>query len=191
MAIDLSSYKNIATALCVRIDAGTEILRFSDYITPLTINEESYVALGQLTNITSTSSELRSSSGSITITISGIPNTMISQVLALKLKGSPVEVYRVVLDAVTNQVLSIAGNPVGRFFGFVNNFSLDEDYAVESKISTNTIALICTSTQEFLENKVTGRKTNPYSMKSFYPSDVSMDRVPSLVGANFNFGAPQ
>jgi hypothetical protein len=42
-----------------------------------------------------------------------------------------------------------------------------------------------------LENKVAGRKTNPKSQKQFYPSDRSMDRVPTLKGATYNFGAPQ
>jgi hypothetical protein len=28
-------------------------------------------------------------------------------------------------------------------------------------------------------------------MKSFYPTDTSMDRVPTLKGTKFNFGAPE
>jgi hypothetical protein len=41
-----------------------------------------------------------------------------------------------------------------------------------------------------IERRVTGRRTNPDDQKKFYPTDVSMDRVPTLVDANFNFGAP-
>jgi hypothetical protein len=97
----------------------------------------------------------------------------------------------VVFDPVTGTQLAIDGNPAGRFFGIVSNYTLDEEYDIEGRSSSNTIAIECASTAEFLNNKVTGRKTNPKSMKSFYSSDVSMDRVPNLVGANFNFGAPQ
>ena len=57
MTINLENYKNVATALCVRIfvEEGT-VLRFSDYITPLTINSELYTGLGELVGITTTNS---------------------------------------------------------------------------------------------------------------------------------------
>jgi hypothetical protein len=202
MAINLSSYSAIETGLFVRIDVAyykassgatptSEILRFSDYKATVTIDGESYVGLGGLVGISSTTSELRSSTGSLTITISGIPNTSIAEIVNSRLKGSPIKVYRVVFDPTTGTQLAITGNPAGRFFGIVSNYTLDEDYDIEARSSSNTIALECASTSEFLNNKVTGRKTNPKSMKSFYSTDLSMDRVPTLVGTNFNFGAPQ
>ena len=202
MAINLSSYSAIETGLFVRIDVAyykaspsatpsSEILRFSDYKSTVTINGESYLGLGGLVGISGTSSELRSSPGGLTVTISGIPNTSIAEIVNSRLKGSPIEVWRVVFDPVTGTQLAISGNPAGRFFGLVSNYTLDEDYDIEARSSSNTIAIECASTTEFLSNKVTGRKTNPKSMKAFYASDLSMDRVPNLVGANFNFGAPQ
>lgn len=202
MPINLSSYSAIETGLFVRIDVAyykaspsatptSEILRFSDYKTSVTINSETYLGLGGLVGISGTSSELRSSPGGLTITISGIPNTSIAEIVNSRLKGSPVEVWRVVFDPVTGTQLAISGNPAGRFFGIVSNYTLDEEYDIEGRTSSNTIAIECASTVEFLNNKVTGRKTNPKSMKKFYSSDLSMDRVPNLVGANFNFGAPQ
>lgn len=202
MPINLSSYSAIETGLFVRIDVAyykqtaassptSEILRFSDYKATVTIDGESYLGLGGLVGISGTSSELRSSPGGLTITISGIPNTSIAEIVNSRLKGSPIEVWRVVFDPTTGTQLAITGNPVGRFFGVVSNYTLDEEYDIEGRSSTNTIAIECASTTEFLTNKVTGRKTNPKSMKTFYPTDLSMDRVPNLVGANFNFGAPQ
>jgi hypothetical protein len=202
MAIDLSSYTSIETGLFVRIDvaeyrttsSGTyanEILRFSDYTRSVVIDGETYLGLGRLIGVTATSSELKSSSGSVTITISGIPDSSIAEIVNSRIKGSAISIYRVVFDAVTGQQLSITGNPAGRFFGIVSNYTLEEDYDVEARTASNTIALECSSRSEFLANKVVGRKTNPKSMKTFYSTDVSMDRVPNLVGANFNFGAPQ
>jgi len=202
MPINLSSYTAIETGLFVRIEvdyyktsAGatptSTVLRFSDYRGTVTIDGESYVGLGRLLNITPTVSELRGTTGSVTVTISGIPNTSIAEIVNSRMKGCPIKIYRVVFDPVTGTQLAITGNPAGRFFGIVSNYTLEEDYSVDERRSTNTIAMICTSNMEFLDNKVTGRKTNPSSMKQFYPSDVSFDRVPSLVGANFNFGAPQ
>lgn len=202
MPINLSSYTAIETGLFVRIEvdyyktsAGatptSTVLRFSDYRGTVTIDGESYVGLGRLLNITPTVSELRGTTGSVTVTISGIPNTSIAEIVNSRMKGCPIKIYRVVFDPVTGTQLAITGNPAGRFFGIVSNYTLEEDYSVDERRSTNTIAMICTSNMEFLDNKVTGRKTNPSSMKQFYPSDESFDRVPSLVGANFNFGAPQ
>jgi hypothetical protein len=191
MSIDLSSYQAIETGLFVRIAVGATILRFSDYRGSIVIDGETYVGLGKLLGITSTTSELKGSTGNVTITISGIPNTSIAEIMDSNLKGSPVKIYRVVFDPVTGDQLEIDGNPAGRFFGFVNNYTLEEDYNIESRSSTNSIAIVCSSNMQFLESKSAGRKTNPESMKKFYPDDVSFDRVPNLVGANFNFGAPQ
>ena len=104
------------------------------------------------------------------------------------IKGSPIKVLRVFFNATTGSVLSIAGNPSGRFFGLVNNYSLDEEYDVSTRTGINTITLSCSSLTEILENKIAGRKTNPSSFKSYYSTDLSMDRVPSLVNSNFDFG---
>jgi hypothetical protein len=202
MTIDLSSYTSIETGLFVRIDVSeyrttstgsytNEILRFSDYRASVIVNGETYLGLGGLVGISATTSELKSSSGSVTITISGIPNSSIAEIVNSRIKGSAISIYRVVFNPTTGQQLAITGNPAGRFFGIVSNYTLEEDYDIEARTASNTIALECSSRVEFLANKVVGRKTNPKSMKSFYSTDVSMDRVPNLVGANFNFGAPQ
>jgi hypothetical protein len=202
MPIDLSSYTSVETGLFVRIEvdyykaaAGdtptSTVLLFSDYRGTVTINSESYVGLGKLLNITSTTSELKGSTSSVTVSISGIPDSSIAEIINSRMKGCPIKIYRVVFDPVTGTQLAITGNPAGRFFGIVSNYSLEEDYNIDERTSTNTISLICSSNMGFLENKISGRKTNPESMKRFYPTDVSMDRVPNLVGANFNFGAPK
>lgn len=202
MPLTLANSHAIETGLFVRIDVEYykatasatpthEILRFSDYKSSVTINGEEYLGLGGLVGIGSSTSELRTSSGSLTITISGIPNTSIAQIVNSRIKGSPIEVHRILLvPNTTGAAPSVALDPVGRFFGIVSNYSLEENYDIETRTSSNTIALICSSSIEHLNNKVAGRKTNPTSMKSFYSTDLSMDRVPNLVGANFNFGAP-
>jgi hypothetical protein len=202
MAINLSAYKNIGTGLFVRLEveyykatAGSsptsEILRFSDYSRDLTLDGELYQGIGRLLGITATTSEIRTSSGSMTVTLSGIPNSSIEEIVNSRIKGSPIRIYRAVFDSTTNQLLAITGNPAGRFFGIVNNYTIDEEFDYATRTSSNTLVLDCASTVDFLNNKVSARRTNPTSMKSFYSSDVSMDRVPNLVGANFNFGAPQ
>jgi hypothetical protein len=199
---DLSSYKSVQSNLFVRIQVDeyrattsgaytTEVLRFSDDLQTRTINSESYAPLGRLMGITSATSELRVSSGELTITLSGIPNTSIAEIINSKIKGAPVRIYRLFSNAATGTVLSIAGNPSGRYRGFVNNYSLNEEYDSITRSSTNTIVLTCASSVDVLQNKIAGRKTNPESQKRFFPSDLSMDRVPTLENATFNFGAPK
>jgi len=200
--INLSGYGAIQSNLFIRIEvdyykatagsaATSQILTFSDRQESFTLDGDTYVGLGRLMGVTATSSELRSSSGEVTITISGIPNSSIYEIVNSRIKGCPVRITRVLFDPVTNTQLAIEGNPLARFRGFVNNYSLQEDYDNVTRTSTNTIVLVCASALDVLSNKVAGRKTNPYSQKKFYPSDLSMDRVPTLENATFDFGAPK
>lgn len=199
--IDLTSYSSIQSNLFVRIQVDeyrtdpydeytAEVLCFSDSLLPYTINDEEYYGLGRLMGITQSSSEIRVSSGQLTITISGIPNTRIAELVQSKIKGSPVNIYRVLFDPTTGEKLDIPGNPLGRFRGFVNNYSINEEFDNISKTAKNTLVLTCSSSVEVLANKIGGRKTNPSSMKKYYPDDVSFDRVPTLENTTFNFGAP-
>lgn len=205
MSVNLSSYDTIGSALLVRITvidyrliAGAEpietVLKFTDSNTTITVNTnsgtENYVGAGNLMSVTTSRSELRASGSDITISLSGIPNTSIDEIVNSTIKGSRVEVYRVLTNTSTGQPLVITGNPVGRFFGIVTNYALEEDYDVNARTATNTISLICSSWIGVLDKKISGRKTNPYDQKLFYPGDTSMDRVPSLVGANYQFGSP-
>jgi hypothetical protein len=201
MTINLSSYNNIECGLFVRIECDkyranesasftTEILRFSDINRPITIVSETYTGLGRLLGITASQSELRVTTNDVTITLSGIPNSSLEEIMASRLKGSLVKIYRGIFNSTTGALLSITDNPVQRFSGFITNFSLGEEYDYDNKNASNTIVINCASTVSILESRVSGRKTNPESMKYFYPTDVSMDRVNELNSTYFDFGAP-
>jgi hypothetical protein len=56
-----------------------------------------------------------------------------------------------------------------------------------SDLGSVTISITVTSVVELLNNKTSGRRTNP----SDFPSESSMSRVSALAKSNFNFGAPQ
>lgn len=199
MTINLSQYTSIKSNLFVRIkvgkynsDSGTEydkVLTFSDYHIPYDINGEYYYGLGKLLGLSASVSELRPSSGDFTITISGVPNSSITEVLNSSFRGSQVWIYRVLFNPVTNEKIDIPGNPMAKFRGFVNNVSLQEEF--DNRTASNTILLVCNSAIDVLQNKVTGRKTNPASQKKFYSSDICMDRVTTLENAAFDFGKPK
>jgi hypothetical protein len=198
----LLDYSSIQTNLFVRLQiddyrtssSGTyssQVLRFSDKRSNYTIDGEVYTGLGNLLGITNSSSEIRTSSGELTITISGIPNTSIAEIVNSRIKGSPVNVYRAFFDVSNEAFIDFGVEAFGRFKGFVNSYSLTEDYDIEARTATNTIVLICNSSIDVLNNKTAGRRTNPNSQKLFYPNDLSMDRVPTLKNATFDFGAPK
>jgi hypothetical protein len=202
MTINLSSYDTIQSNLFVRIQIDeyrttssapytSQVLRFGDSVVSTTIDGEVYSALGKLIGISQSRSELRVSSQEVTITIAGIPNVDLSEMIYSKIKGSPVRIYRLFSDAETGTALAITGNPAVRYRGFVNNWSVEEEFDPETRSSSNVIILQCASTVDVLQNKYAGRKTNPESMQKFYATDTSFDRVPTLENATFDFGAPK
>ena len=187
----LSGYGQIETALFCRIYSSTfGALRFSSYNRPVTIDGESYTALGTLLNVTDVQSDIRPASGTLSITLSGIPNSSIAEILSLNIKGSDVQIWRMFFNAQTHQKLNITGNPFGRFQGRVDNYSLEEEYNSSARTASNTMVFTCTSIIDVLTNKIAGRRTNPTDQKQFFPTDLSMDRVLSLANSNINFGAP-
>jgi len=189
-ALSLTSYTSIESNLFVKITLASSNLLFSDRLVSTVINSDTYVGLGKLLNITGSNSELRSSSGEVTIEISGIPNSSITDITNSNIKGSTVSIVRGLFNATTGEFLSsVTGNPITRFKGYVNNLSLQEDYNLDTRESSNTLLLICSSNVDVLSNKTAGRKTNPASQKSFFPSDNAMNRVPALENSYFDFGA--
>ena len=158
-----------------------------------------FYGLGQLLSITSSASEIRPSSNEVTVSLSGLTNSALQEFVYSKIKGSQIKIWRGFPAFTTGSDINyvvpatIGGgsdpNPVLRFQGFVNNIQFEEQWDTDSRTSSNTIILNCASTVDILQNKISGRRTNPESQKKFYSSDVSMDRVPNLETAFFDFGA--
>lgn len=193
--LDLTTYDSIQSNLFVKIEIPqyrttpsgsftSQTLLISDRTTAYTIDDEVYTGLGKLIEITTSMSELTTSTNEVTITLSGIPDSSIAEIVNSRIKGSKVTIYRGVFDTNLGSQLAI----LGRYRGFVNNFSLSEDYDADNRIAVNSVLLICTSVISVFENKIAGRKTNPESMKKFFINDLSMDRVPTLAEEYYNFG---
>jgi hypothetical protein len=188
MSINLSSYTSIQSNIFVKLDVpGYQVLTFSDYHKDYTIGATTYQALGELLSVTQTTDELRASPRDITISISGVPSGNITEFLNNKIRGSSVEVYRGFFDVNTGNLLSISGNPAGKFFGVVSNFEIADDLSMGEDTGQRIITLTVTSIVELLNNKVSGRRTNPVD----FPNESSMNRVSALAKSNFNFGAPK
>ena len=184
----LSSYTAVQSNVFVEIIGPSSTTRISDRLGSYTLNGQVYTGLGSLLGITQTDSELRVSPNDITVTLTGIPNSELTTVLNAKIKGSKINIYRGFFNASTGVLLSETGNPFNRFKGFINNFSLQEEYDNLTRSSSNTILFTCSSYVDIMSRKFSGRRTNPENQKKFFPSDVSMDRVPALENTTFDFG---
>lgn len=190
--INLSSYTSIQTNLFVKIaypDATFDY--FSDYHKPYTIGGETYDGIGQLLSVSPTEDNLRAAPGQIEVVVSGIPTSGIQAALNADLKGSEITIYRAFFDSETGELLPIAENPAGKFRGIINNFAIENNLIMGDDNATISLMLECSSWLELLQNKIAGRRTNPLDQKAYDPTDVSMDRVPSLARSNFDFGAPR
>lgn len=188
--LNLNSYYSIQSNLFVKVTIPGSTLLFSDKLESTVIAGDTYVGLGKLLAISGSNSELRSSSQELTISISGIPDSSITDIINSEIKGSPVIIRRGLFNAATGAFLSaVTGNPIIRFTGYVNNLSFDEEYDVDTKTSSNTMILTCASNVDILNNKVQGRKTNSESQRKYFPTDLSMERVSTLESSYFDFGA--
>jgi hypothetical protein len=196
--IDLSGYSALATALFVKIDVPDYTpgpLLFSNFDRPYTIAGDTYDELGSLMSATTSANELRPVPGEITITVSGIPNSRLQEIVNTRIKGSEVIIYRGFFNPQTGAALAIPGNSgsniVTRFQGRVMSIAIQEDWDPTGASSTITAQFNCASVVALMANKVAGRKTNPVDQQALFPTDTSMSDVPSLSNSNFNWGAPQ
>lgn len=194
----LNDYNSIRTALIVKIDVdyywngsgySYQALTFTDNFTDMEFDGLTYTALGRLLSVSPISSELRSTSQSLVIQVSGIPNTSIQEITYSRLLSAPVYISRVFMDTDGNLLtLSDIDNPMQRYVGYIDNYSLNEEWDDDNKLATNTITIDVNSSIDIVSKKIGGRATNPASMKKYYPTDVSFDRVPALANQPVNFG---
>lgn len=194
---NLSTYTSVQTNLFVKLTVAeyranssasyvNQEFFFTDSPSAVTIDSDTYTPLGEFMGITPTTSELRPTSDQITLTLTGVPQANIPEVLYSKVKGSKIQIYRQFRDPSNNSLLGTQGY----FFGRVNNWSIQEEYNVEERYASSTILFECSNQLSVLTDKVNGRLTNPVSNKKYFPNDVGMDRVPIIKGTKLDFGAP-
>lgn len=186
--VDIKSLPAVQTNLFVKLQIGSSLETFSDYHRSYSFDGDNYVGLGSLLSITDVTNNLRADSAEIAVGISGIPSQNVDLLLQNRIKGSKLEIFRGYFDPKTGIAIAQVPEPLSIFRGVVSNFEISD----ELEGDTGTVALILTVSNfiSLLENKFTGRRTNPTDQELFFPGDKSFDRVPSLANSNFNFGAP-
>jgi len=176
----------------VRLTVGTaeDVYTFCNAAAPVTVNGITFSNLGALLNVGDVQRDIKATSDDMTIQLTGIDPVNIGIILGNEIKGSLVEVWRGFLDS-NNQIIT---SPTTQFFkryqGIINSVSITEDFNTELRQRISTCSIACSSMRRILENRLSGIKTNKSSWQSFYPNDVSMNRVAEISNTYFDFGKP-
>lgn len=176
----------------VRLTVGTaqDVYTFCNAAAPVTVDGITFINLGALLNVGDVQRDIKATSDDMTIQLTGIDPANIGLILSNEIKGSVVEVWRGFLDS-NNQIIT---SPTTQFFkryqGIINSVSITEDFNTELRTRIATCSIACSSMRRILENRLSGVKTNKNSWQSFYPNDVSMNRVAEISNTYFDFGKP-
>lgn len=174
----------------IKLTTASDTYTFCNAASPITVDGITFTNLGSLLSIGDIRRETKATSGDLTISLTGVDGANVAVILDSDIKGSLVEVWRGFFDS-NNQIIT---TPSLQFFkryqGYVNNFSVTENWDEQMRTRIATCSISCSSFRMILQNRISGLKTNPSVWRNFYGNDSSMDRVPVIASTFFDFGAP-
>lgn len=174
----------------IKLTTESDTYTFCNAASPITVDGTTYTNLGSLLSIGDIKRETKATSGDLAISLTGVNGANVAVILDSDIKGSLVEVWRGFFNS-NNQIIT---TPTLQFFkryqGYVNNFSVTEDWNEQMRTRIATCSISCSSFRMILQNRISGLKTNPSVWKNFYPNDASMNRVPVIASTFFDFGSP-
>jgi hypothetical protein len=145
-------------------------------------------------NFSRTKEAVRAKGDKVTIGLSGVPDYEVQSLLASNIKGSEIQIDRLLEYPGTNDSISdldyfrASGGIVGRFFGFVNNYTINDDIQHSSQVRLVEIVLDCFNFTGLFSKQVAGIKTNPQDLRYWSTDDAGFDNVPALVDQDWFFG---
>lgn len=177
---------------------GTDYFIANTY-KPITYQGDTYLGLGHFLGMDQIQDDLRATSNQLQISLSGIPkasgelglgtySSYVSLILDQKIKGSLIKIYRAFFNLTTDELLTDSVSL--RFSGYISNYSITDGLDLDAKLNTKTVILQCASVNAILERRIAGRRTNSTDQRSFYPTDIGMDRVAVISNTSFDFGKP-
>jgi hypothetical protein len=190
--VPVQDTNNIRIADFIRLITPDAVYRFATTATALTIPEvdsQPFQALGQLVKVGDATKDIKSTANETTVTLVGIDQAMLGLVLGQNIKGSQIEMWHGFFD--TEGALITTGGSGGlyQFFnGYINAFSISEQWVEEMRSFMGVITVSASSIQLILQNRNAGRYTNNNSWTFFNPSDSSMNRVAFITNINYQFG---
>ena len=179
---EVSGNVNIASALFVDLQLGDTTYYISDAYTEMPLNGNQYTSMASLLSMSDFVSDYKATQGSITFTISGIPNTPnYTQIIqGTKIKGGDVNVRRAFFDKDTLDLIGTTGYL--RFSGIISNWALEENTDFMQGVATNTLLIECVSVYTVLTKRIAGQRTNGTDRRRFFSGDSSFDRVTYIAG---------
>jgi len=183
---------NIRIADFVRVTTPTETYRFATTPAPITVpavDAQPFDAVGVLMKVGDAQRDIKSTANETSFTLVGIDTAMLGWVLGQEVKGAQIEAWHGFFN--TDGELITTGGTGGlyQFFnGYINSFSISEQWMEEIRTYVGVISVSASSIQLILQNRVAGRYTNNNSWQFFMPSDTSMNRVAFISTINYFFG---
>lgn len=176
----------------VRITTASATYRFSTAPTAITVSAvdaNAFTGLSQLVSIGSATRDIKSTANETTVTLVGIDTTMLSLVLGAGIKGSKIEMWHGFFNAAGALITTGGTGGLYQYFtGFINSFSISEQWMEEVRGYTGTVTVSASSIQLILQNRTAGRYTNNNSWTQFNSTDTSMNRVNFIQTINYQFG---
>jgi hypothetical protein len=176
----------------VRITTPTAVYRFATTPSPITVSAvdaEPFTGLGVLVKINEVQRDIKSTANETSVTLVGIDTAMLGLVLNTNVKGCLIEMWHGFFDQ--NNALITTGGTGGlyKFFtGYINSFSISEQWMEEIRQFVGTITVSASSIQIILQNRTAGRYTNNNAWQFFNAGDTSMNRVSFIETINYAFG---
>jgi len=176
----------------VRLTTASATYRFATTPTALTIpavDASPFTGLSQLVSVGSAQRDIKSTANETTVTLVGVDTANLSIVLGAGLKGSEIEMWHGFFDANGDLITTGGTGGLYQFFnGFVNSFSISEQFSEDIRAYVGVITISASSIQLILQNRTAGRYTNNNSWQTYNPADTSMNRVNFIQTINYAFG---
>jgi len=183
---------SIRMADFVRITTPTAVYRFATTPAPITVSAvdtEPFTGLGVLVKINEVQRDIKSTANETSVTLVGIDTAMLGLVLNTNVKGCLIEMWHGFFDQ-DNALITTGGTGgLYKFFtGYINSFSITEQWMEEIRTFVGTITVSASSIQIILQNRTAGRYTNDNAWQFFNAGDTSMNRVSFIETINYAFG---
>jgi hypothetical protein len=188
----VANTRNIRVADFIRINTGVNIYRFATTPVALTVPEvdaNPFSAVGTLIKVGDVQRDIKSTANETTVTLVGIDTAMLGWVLGQNVKGAQIQMWHGFFDT-NNQLITTGGvGGLYQFFsGYINSFSITEQWMEDARSYVGVISVSAASTQLILQNRTAGRFTNDNAWKFFNSTDTSMSRVGVVENLSFEFG---
>ena len=183
---------NIRIADFVRVDTGNDVYRFTtapSNTTVSAVDSNPFLAVGTLMKIGDVQRDIKSTANETSISLVGIDTALLGWVLGQNAKGCLIEMWHGFFTLEGALITTGGTGGLYKFFtGYINSFSISEQWMEEVRQYVGVIGLSASSTQIILQNRNAGRYTNDNAWQFWNNGDTSMNRISFIQTINYPFG---